>query len=374
MTTNIHPFLIKQGIDSVQLCPDFSDRARATLLEIWNIDLPEYKQDLPAASRELISNIDDRNYIITIIDGQIDGFEPLLFEADYTSAIHKRYLKKIRITLAKNIRLKAWFDALVVKWNIPQSGPWDFFDALSGGRNEIFLPYVIKHTELKNDINELCVKLKFNKDVQIEFWTVAAYLLFRKMIDNTDLSLCSTEAVKLFKVQTDNGYKFFVKLSNILDSDRWEKLSEIINLKIGETDGFIPGNGKVIPIEEIISGDIPEWCKLCYVYSVPDQFSQRWRDEYKPVRKALNDLGLNYKWRRSKPYDKKTIFVIEELKVKIALRIKIDESVCKEIGHKVTAKFDPKGLEEKPYSYKLVRKAYNRYLKNTYPYRRPYNI
>lgn len=196
MATNIHPFLEKQGIDSVQLCPNFSERVRAMSLELWNIDSPEYTLGLPEEmSRELIAKIDDRNYIITIIDGQIDKFEYFLYETDYTPEIHKRYLKKIRITLAKNTRIKAWFDELVIKWNIPQRGPWIFFNALSGGRNKIFLPYVIRNCELINDINELCVKLKLNKDVPTEFWTVAAYLLFRKMIDNTRLSLCSTTRV-----------------------------------------------------------------------------------------------------------------------------------------------------------------------------------
>lgn len=165
----------------------------------------------------------------------------------------------------------------------------------------------------------------------------------------------------MFELQTGTGYKLFVKLSNIIDSDRWEKLSKIINIRIGKTTGFVPGDGRVMPLKEIISGDTPEWCKPCYVYSVPDQFTKCWKEQYKPTRKALNELGLNYKWRRTKPYDRKTIFIIDELNKRIDAKIKIDEIVCIEIALNVMSKFDPKGIK-KPYAFESVQKVYNRYV------------
>jgi len=359
---NVHPFLQKQGINSVQLYPGFSEQVKKQLHEIWNIDLPVYDQDLVFTAPFILGNDSSPDLFIIIKDKQIIDVRALIVpEQVLVLKQHKKFFQSISISLAKNIELKTWFNSLLRKWELPQRNPWKFFKELSGGRNELFLPCVIRNEGLINDINELCSRLNLRKEISEEFWTVSAYLLFRNSINNENLHYFFMESEGVFKIQSDDGYQLFLKLNSTLNYNLWVKLSVIINEEIRRKDKFVPGDGNIHDLTELIN-NIPEWCASCKVYSIPAMFDQCWSEEYMKNRNVLDKLYFKIRTPRVTGRRKKTLYVITKLNERIRNNIQITMSVCKEIAREVDLEFDPEGNKD-PYSEGAVFRIYTDYVR-----------
>lgn len=226
---NVNPFLQKQGIDSVQQYPSFSERVAKNLREIWNKPQPMFDFDMADAYPIIYGSDIIPDLFITIKDKQIIKIQPMgTREQVIVLKQQKEFFKSISIKLAKNKELRAWFDALLAKWELPRKGPWTFFQELSGGRNELYLPFVIRNEELINDINKLCDRLKLRKEISEEFWTVSAYLLFRNIIDYDNLYYVFIESEGLFRIQTEHGFQLFLKLNRTINWNIWVELSKTI--------------------------------------------------------------------------------------------------------------------------------------------------
>lgn len=354
---DIHPFLQKQGITSIEPYTKRLERIKEEFCNKYQIETPAEAFEFPVPM--IIGSEDSFDFVEIEIQGGNIISEIVIIEGEGEPVLirQQQLCRRISEQLRQDKVLNEEFNRFRLEWNIPNEGKQEsFFYDLSCGRYELYLPGIIRDTRLKDGIGDFCNKLKLRKEHSEELEMVAAYVLFGDFMDYEDLPFFAIQTTRLFKVPNGDGYFLYLEMKPSLLWERWAELYRQTRMKL-KREGFIPGDGRVVPFSSIT--EVPEEFSQLLVLSVP---SGNWRNKFREVRDILDqEYGKNYLI-RDEPLLPVTQFVINELATTLAQEERITEELYDRISIKVMEKF-AEGNAQFTYSDVAVKQVWYRYRK-----------